>query len=260
MLRKDRVDFLGCPLDLTPPSTIMERAHRAMLGDGRLRIEGLNVAKLVQARSDTLLMGALCDAELVHVDGAGISLGLKAMGMPTPERRAGIDLMVDLCRQAAAMGQSVYLLGARPDIVQAAAKNLQVAVPDLAIAGTRDGYFNEADEEEIVETIRASGAGLLFIGISSPKKELFLRSHWERLDVSLGMGVGGSFDVISGSLRRAPLWMQQNGLEWLYRWWQEPVRLFGRYASTNLIFLWLLARARLTGRSGAMPGTSRHER
>jgi N-acetylglucosaminyldiphosphoundecaprenol N-acetyl-beta-D-mannosaminyltransferase len=244
---RNRVTFLGCPLDLIGHAEILLRAQEAMRGHGRLRIEGLNVAKLVDARGDPFLMTALREAELVHVDGAGIILGLRLLGLAQPLRRAGIDLMTDLCREAVLQDRSVYLLGAHPDVVRAAAENLVGAVPGLRIAGFRDGYFADEEAAGVAEEIRQSGAGLLFIGISSPKKECFLRAHWERLGVSLGMGVGGSFDVVSGTLRRAPRWMQRCGLEWLYRLMQEPKRLFRRYARTNLGFLWLLARARLRG-------------
>lgn len=242
-MENERLAFLGCPLDMIAPSKILQRAAKALSGQARLRIEGLNVAKLVEARSDSVLMAALREAEMVHVDGAGISLGLKALGMAAPERRAGIDLMGDLCELAAAMDQGVYLLGAEPEIVKAAAQRLVDRVPGLKIAGIRDGYFAEAQEADVVQGIRSSGAGILFIGICSPKKERFLKEHWDGLGVSVGMGVGGSFDVVSGALRRAPNWMQRHGLEWLFRLKQEPARLFARYARTNLCFLWLLVHA-----------------
>ncbi|CAD6875535.1 WecB/TagA/CpsF family glycosyltransferase [Methylomonas fluvii] len=240
-----RIAFLGCPLHLITPAEVLEQAAKALRGRGRLRIEGLNVAKLVEARGDPALMAALREAELVHVDGAGISLGLNVLGMAAPERRAGIDLMGDLCGLAAVMDSGVYLLGARLEVVQAAAQRLADSTPGLKIAGIRDGYFAAAQEAEVVQDIQRSGAGVLFIGISSPKKERFLQAHWHQLGVAVGMGVGGSFDVVSGVLRRAPLWMQRYGLEWLYRLKQEPVRLFERYARTNFYFLCLLVRARL---------------
>jgi N-acetylglucosaminyldiphosphoundecaprenol N-acetyl-beta-D-mannosaminyltransferase len=244
-MESGRITFLGCPLDMIAPGEILARAAKALGGRGRLRIEGLNVAKLVEARGDPALMAALREAEMVHVDGAGISLGLKALGMAPPERRAGIDLMGDLCGLAAAMDSGVYLLGARPEVVRAAARRLADSTPGLKIVGIRDGYFSAAQEADVVRDIRRSGAGILFIGISSPKKERFLRTHWQQLGVAVGMGVGGSFDVVSGALRRAPNWMQRHGLEWLFRLKQEPARLFARYARTNFCFLWLLVRARM---------------
>lgn len=244
-MESGRIVFLGCPLDMIAPGEMLARAAKALGGRGRLRIEGLNVAKLVEARGDPALMAALREAEMVHVDGAGISLGLKALGMAAPERRAGIDLMGDLCGLAAAMDSGVYLLGARPEVVRAAARRLADSTPGLKIAGIRDGYFTAAQEADVVRDIRRSGAGILFIGISSPRKERFLRAHWQQLGVAVGMGVGGSFDVVSGALRRAPNWMRRHGLEWLFRLKQEPARLCARYARTNFCFLWLLVRARV---------------
>lgn len=245
--RAGRLAFFGCPLDLLSHAEILGRAEHAFGGHGRLRIEGLNVAKLIDARSDPSLLAALCDAELVHVDGAGVQIGLRMLGIAPPPRRAGIDLMADLCRLAALRHRSVYLLGAREEVVQAAARRLAAGIPGLRIAGARNGYFTEGEEPEVADAIRRSGADLLFVGISSPKKERFMQAHWGQLGVALGMGVGGSFDVVSGVVRRAPRWMQQCGLEWAYRMAQEPGRLARRYVRTNLGFLWLLACARLRG-------------
>lgn len=250
-----RVRLLGCPLDLLSQAQLLDRVAQAVDDGKRLRIEGLNVAKLVDARCDDALLSALEEAEVVHVDGMGISLGLACLGRRAAERVAGIDLMQTLCADAARRGASVYLLGARPEVVAQAAVQLREAHPGLQISGARDGYFAVEDEPEVVADIRASGAELLFIGISSPKKERFLREHWQALGVSIGMGVGGSFDVISGLLPRAPLWMQRCGLEWLFRLLLEPRRLAGRYLRTNLVFFWLLLRARLR-RSNGLVGES----
>lgn len=240
-----RIDFIGCPLDLLSPQELLDEAKNALLGGQRLRLEGLNVAKLVDARSTPLLMGALEDAERVHIDGAGISLGLKLLGLPVPARRAGIDLLGDLCALAADTGTSVYLLGARADVVELTAQHLLDRYPTLKIAGIRDGYYSNAQEDAVVEAIRASGADMLFIGMSSPKKELLLQKHWAHLGVKIGMGVGGSFDVLSGKLPRAPRWMQVIAMEWFFRMMMEPRRLLWRYVRTNSVFLFLLIFARI---------------
>ncbi len=236
----ERMTFLGCPIDLAGPDEILGRAEAAATGAGaRLRIEGLNVAKLVEARESPGLMAALDEAELVHADGKGVVIGLAMAGI-TASRCAGIDLMRSLCELSAERGIGVYLLGARPETVAAAAERLAHDIPGLCIAGFRDGYFSEAEERAVVDEIRASGARLLFIGISSPKKEMFLQRHWETLGVGVGMGVGGSFDVVSGQLPRAPLWMQRAGLEWFFRLLLEPRRLGWRYLRTNAIYARLL--------------------
>jgi N-acetylglucosaminyldiphosphoundecaprenol N-acetyl-beta-D-mannosaminyltransferase len=239
-----RINFLGCPLDLVSPQDMVDEARRALAGGPRLRLEGLNVAKLVDARAAPFLMQALQDAERVHIDGAGISLGLKVLGIPAPPRCAGIDLMGRLCHLAADAGATVYLLGARKEVVALTAQLLAARYPRLRVVGARDGYFSAAEEPEVIETIRASGADMLFIGMSSPKKELLLQTYWPDLGVKIGMGVGGAFDVLSGKLPRAPRWAQRLGMEWCFRLFLEPRRLFWRYASTNTIYVWWLARAR----------------
>lgn len=242
----NRIDFLGAPLDLVSLDALLAESRNALRGGRRLRLEGLNVAKLVDARTDPLLMNALEEAERVHIDGAGISLGLKLLAIDAPPRRSGIDLLDDLCGLAAETGASVYLLGARRNVVELAAQRLLVRHPALRIAGWRDGYFTAEQEDGVAEAIRASAADILFIGISSPKKELFLHKHWPRLGAKIAMGVGGSFDVLSGKLPRAPKWMQAIAMEWFFRLLMEPRRLLWRYLRTNTQYLGLLAWTMLT--------------
>jgi len=240
-----RIEFMGCPLDLVSPEGLVEQARGALTDGSRLRLEGLNVAKLVDARATPFLMQALREAERVHIDGAGISLGLKTLGICAPARCAGIDLMGLLCEMAAANGASVYLLGARQAVVELTAQYLLARYPGLRIAGLRNGYFAASEEADVVQEIRDSGADILFVGMSSPKKELLLQTYWPSLGVKVGMGVGGSFDVLSGQLPRAPRWVQRIAMEWLFRLLLEPRRLLWRYVRTNSVYLLLLAAARL---------------
>ncbi|WP_437882685.1 WecB/TagA/CpsF family glycosyltransferase [Pseudomonas sp. LRF_L74] len=242
-----RVRFLGCPADLISPQALLDDIEHALINDTRIRLEGLNVAKLVDARQDPELMYALEQVERVHIDGAGIALGMKWLKYTAPARRAGIDLLGDLCALSARLNASIYLLGAKESVVTRTAQCLAARYPGLRIAGIHDGYFSPEEELSVVEGIRNSGAKLLFIGISSPKKEVFLRKHWEQLGVNLGMGVGGSFDVISGMLPRAPKWMQHIGMEWCFRMLIEPRRLGWRYLRTNFIYSTLLAKSKFTG-------------
>ncbi|MGJ4953883.1 WecB/TagA/CpsF family glycosyltransferase [Bradyrhizobium sp. HKCCYLS20291] len=257
MVSSERASLLGCSVDLLGRAELLHRAMEAGLGRApRLRIEGLNVAKLVDARRDLELRQALAHAEIVHVDGQGIALGLAAFGIAS-ERYAGIDLMQDLCAQASRAELGVYLLGAQPEIVAATAQRLRQRWPSLRIAGQRDGYFGRDEEPAVIDAINASGAAFLFIGISSPKKEIFVRDNWQRLTVPVAMGVGGSFDVLSGRLRRAPRWVQKIGMEWLFRLCLEPRRLLMRYVRTNAVYAWLLARAWVSLRSVGIKGEAR---
>lgn len=237
--------LLGCPVDALAREEILARAATAIRTRGRCSIEGLNVAKIIQARRDPALMQALHNADIVHVDGAGAALATKLLGLRMPPRRAGIDLMDDLIAQCAELGASVYLLGAKDAIVTRTAAALQARYPTLKIAGTRNGYFAESEYASVAQAIHTSGATLLLIGISSPKKELFLHAHMQRCGVQVAMGVGGAFDVVAGVVARAPRWMQRAGLEWFFRMLQEPRRLARRYVETNAVFGLLLGMALL---------------
>ncbi len=235
-----RIRLLGCPVDLLSPRELLADIEQALHSNASIRLEGLNVAKLVDARRTPSLMQALEQAERVHIDGAGIHLGLRWLNPCVPPRRAGIDLLGDLCALAARLDVPIFLLGAKADVVDATAQRLIERYPGLRIAGVHHGYFKAEEEAAIAQTIRASGAKLLFIGISSPKKEQFLHQHWEQLGVNLGMGVGGSFDVLSGQLPRAPRWVQRIAMEWCFRMLLEPRRLAWRYLSTNYLYAGLL--------------------
>ena len=242
-----RTMFIDCPLDCLSPQMILECARAAMTEKKLLVIEGLNVAKLVQSHRDPLLMHALDEADIVHIDGAGIALGGKLLGYTFPARRAGIDLMMDLLKSGVTLDKSVFLLGAKEVSVAAAAAAMQQEMPNLKIAGYRNGYFAAEDEVGIVQQIRESGASLLLLGMSSPKKELFLHRYKNELGIQVAMGVGGAFDVVAGLVKRAPGWMQAAGLEWMFRLLQEPRRLLWRYLDTNTTYAYLLLKNRLKG-------------
>lgn len=200
----------------------------------------VNVAKLVAMQTDTKLRDAVSSCDIVNIDGAGIVYGGRLLGYSIPERVAGIDLFHQLLKRSEESGRSVYFLGARQHILKDAVSNIRKRYPDLNIAGFHHGYFWD-DEKAVVESIRNSKADLLFVGISSPMKEQFIDRWGDKLGVKFAMGVGGTFDVVAGKVRRAPEWMQKLGLEWLYRVIQEPRRMFMRYLTTNSKFAWMLA-------------------
>ena len=151
--------------------------------------------------------------------------------------------MIELLAVCADKGFRPFFLGATPRVVHQAAKEVLVKHPTISFAGIRDGFFDQKRELEIVKEIQESGADCLFIGMPTPYKERFLASHRNSLNVPFIMGVGGSFDVLAGKVRRAPTRMQSLGLEWVYRIYQEPRRMWWRYAKTNTIFVGLLAHA-----------------
>lgn len=203
----------------------------------------VNVAKLVSARSDSTLNESIRACDIINIDGMGVVLGARFLGIDVPERVAGVDLFENLIARSEKEGFSVFLLGAKEDVVSRVSSVLKSRHKNLKIAGYHHGYFWD-NETEVVNKIRDSGANLLFVAITSPKKENFINRWKDQLGVDFVMGVGGTFDVISGDVKRAPIWMQNYGLEWLYRIIQEPGRMWKRYAYTNMYFLLLLVLAR----------------
>jgi N-acetylglucosaminyldiphosphoundecaprenol N-acetyl-beta-D-mannosaminyltransferase len=201
----------------------------------------VNVSKLVDARADPELRAAIESCTMVSIDGAGLVWGARLLGCPVPERVAGIDLFARLVAFAADEGVPVYFLGAREEVVCRTASNFQARHPALKVAGFHDGYFR-GREGEIVTRIRESGARMVFVGMTSPLQEFFMTTWGPQLGISYVMGVGGSFDVISGMKKRAPLFVQKVGLEWLFRLVQEPGRLGRRYLVSNTVFAALLVR------------------
>ena len=135
-----------------------------------------------------------------------------------------------------------FFFGAREPIVQKNVEKFKAKYPQLDIAGYRNGYFTQEEEKDIADQIRDSRADILFVGMSSPKKEKFLNQWMPHMQVPFSMGVGGSFDIVAGLTKRAPKWMQESGLEWLHRFLQEPRRMWWRYAKTNTIFIWKLLK------------------
>lgn len=236
--RDGRVRFLGVPLDLLDmPGTVAAiGAHIARSEPGAHL--GVNAANLVQARDDAAYLADLSSADLLTADGQSVVWGARLFGLDVPERVTGIDLMEVLLESARSHEWAVYLLGARPEVVDQLASRL--AAGGVSVAGHRDGYFPMADASDVAAAVRESGAHLLFVGMPSPQKERFIVHHARPAGVPFSIGVGGSFDVLAGEIRRAPRLMQRIGLEWLYRLLQEPRRLFGRYAVTNTRFILLM--------------------
>ena len=238
--------LLGAPVDLVGWPEVLELVKKSMSERVRTQFGDVNVSKLVDMQSDHELRRFTEESDVVCADGMGIVWGCRLLGVPVKERVAGIDLMSEALRICERDGYRPYFLGATQHVVDDLVARLKVQLPRLEVAGWRNGYFTPADEPEIVAEIRASGADCLFVGISSPIKERFLNHYRDEFGVPLQMGVGGSFDVLAGHLRRAPIAMQRIGLEWLFRLVQEPRRLARRYYVSNSKYFLMLLRSMFT--------------
>ena len=204
-------------------------------------VEGINAAKLINCHEDDFLNEALKNADYIHLDGQPLAW-LAYMTEKNAERYAGIDLFIDLCRLAQDLNKSIYLLGSTDGVLNKTSDVLKTNFPDLKIVGLRNGYFSKHEEINIIESINASCCDFLFVGMPSPKKEMFIYENIDKFQPLISLGVGGSFDVVSGNFRRAPKIIQKVGFEWLYRLLQEPERLFKRYLITNTKFIFLLVK------------------
>jgi N-acetylglucosaminyldiphosphoundecaprenol N-acetyl-beta-D-mannosaminyltransferase len=253
--------FLGCPIDILTMAETIDRARDAMRSGMRLQHVALNVAKLVNMRRDPVLAADVANSDIVSIDGMGIVWGARCVGLPAKVRVTGVDLLAELLAVCASEAFKPYFLGATQETLELAVARVQARYPGIQFAGWKDGYFSAAEEREIVENIRSSGADCLFIGMPTPRKERFLAKYRDELGIPFIMGVGGSFDILAGRIGRAPDRIQKLGLEWLYRVYQEPGRMWWRYARTNTLFAGILARAVLrqsfhlksTARSPQMP-------
>ena len=216
-----------------------------------------NASHLCMMRRDPELAAACRAAHLTLADGMSVVWALRAAGQSVPERVTGVDLMARLLSVAGAHKLRVYFLGAKPEVVAALARQSRAQHPGLQIAGFHDGYFGPDEDRVIAEEVRASGAHMLFVGMPTPFKETWCERYRQRLDVPVIVGVGGSFDVLTGYVRRAPRWMQRMGLEWLWRLLMEPRKLWRRYLTTNSQFVWLAGREILARRVGRLPAAAR---
>ncbi|PAA16610.1 glycosyltransferase [Pseudomonas fragi] len=236
-----RIEVLGCPMDVASMDQTVEKIHHSVAAGHFTQHVVVNVAKLVNMRDDSQLSESVRSCDIINIDGMGVVLGARFLGHSVPERVAGVDLFHELLKMSAANHFSVFLLGATDDVVSTATSKVKALYPGLKVAGYHHGYFWD-DEAALVEKVRASGAKLLFVAITSPKKENFINRWRDQLGVDFVMGVGGTFDVVAGKVKRAPQWMQRYGLEWLYRVIQEPGRMWKRYLTTNLKFALLLIK------------------
>ncbi len=207
-----------------------------------------NAAILCMMRRDRELRAACRAGDLVLADGMSVVWSLRAAATPVGERVTGVDLMKRLLEEGSARGLSAYFLGAGEPVVRKLVVDCAARYPGLFVAGFRDGYFSPADQAAIVEEIRALEPHLLFVGMPSPFKETFCERHRDRLRVPVMIGVGGSFDVLAGRVRRAPRWVGAAGMEWAWRLMMEPRRLWKRYLTTNGEFVWRAGREVLARR------------
>lgn len=242
------VTILGVGIDRMDMATAVSRVRRFLESGGPHMIVTADSAGVVKAQGDEELLDIMRRADMVTPDSTGILLAARLSGHPLVERVSGIDLAQEICRLCAESGDAIFLLGAGPGVAECAAARLMAQYPGLRIAGCHDGFFR--DDGPIVDQIRESGAAVLFAAMGIPKQEKWIAKRLDELGVRVAIGLGGSFDVFSGNVRRAPLWMRQHGLEWAYRLARNP-RKIAKVAHLPFFVFLVVAERMRQRRAGA---------
>lgn len=235
-----RIEMMGCQVDNLSMEETLQTIEGFIASGKPHQHVVVNVDKLVKAQKDPELRQIINDCALINADGMPVVWASRLLGKPLKERVAGVDLFDALMKRSADKGWRVYLLGAKEEIVSKVRDIYAQRYPRLVFAGYRNGYWKPEQEQSVVDEITAARADLLFVAISSPKKEQFLGAYQAQMKIPFAMGVGGTFDVFAGKVKRAPVWMQKTGLEWFYRFLQEPRRMFRRYFIEDMAFFGLL--------------------
>jgi N-acetylglucosaminyldiphosphoundecaprenol N-acetyl-beta-D-mannosaminyltransferase len=230
------------PIDLGRPEDLLRRITGWAGGrDGGppKRVMYANAHVLNQSAAHPELRQVLEAADLVYCDGYGVRLAAKALDAPVPHRMTGADWVWALAALCAQGGQSIYLLGSEPGIARGASERLAATCPGLDVVGHHHGYFEVGSphDDRVVEHINAHRPSILLVGMGTPKQELWVQANADRLDVDVLWTVGALFDVVSGKVPRAPGWLADNGLEWIFRLAIEPGRMWRRYLLGNPVFV-----------------------
>jgi N-acetylglucosaminyldiphosphoundecaprenol N-acetyl-beta-D-mannosaminyltransferase len=229
-------ELFGVPIAAATMAQALDRVEGAIARRERLQIGVVNAAKIVNMRRDAMLREDVLSSDVIYADGMAVVWASRLLGRPLPERVAGIDLMKNILARGMERHWRVFCLGATDEVLDQAIARMKVDYPGVMVVGSQHGYFAAAEEEEVARRIAETRPDVLFVAMTSPKKENFL-ARWSGLIAApVCHGVGGSFDVIAGKVERAPLAWQRLGLEWLYRVKQEPRRLWRRYLVTNTLF------------------------
>tara|TARA_B100001093_G_scaffold305440_2_gene291513 strand:+ start:71537 stop:72280 length:744 start_codon:yes stop_codon:yes gene_type:complete len=236
-----KINVLNIPIDAITMQETLQKVETAIASKKQIHHTVVNAGKVVLMQTDKELEKSVIEADIINADGQAVVWAANLLGKHLPERVSGIDLMEKLVKRSFDKGYKCFFLGAKQEVIKKVVEIYREQYSNEIIAGYRNGYFVEEEEESIAKKISESRANILFVAITSPKKEIFLNKYKYKLkNINFIMGVGGSFDVISGKTSRAPLWMQNIGMEWFYRFIQEPRRMWKRYLVGNSKFIWMV--------------------
>ena len=230
------VEILGVPVAALTMREAVEQAERWMDERRGALIATANAEMIMNATRDEELFEILRSADLVVPDGAGTVWAARQLGYEMPERVAGYDLSQELLRRAPQKNRRVFFFGSAPGVAEKAKQKAEELYPGISVVGVRNGYFSSEEEPKIIQEIREAHPDLLLVALGVPKQEKWLKKHKDALDVPVSIGVGGTLDVMAGTMRRAPVWMQKAKLEWLFRALLQPKRAGRLLALPKFVF------------------------
>ena len=238
-----KIKLFNIPIDAITMRATLQMVEQTIKEKKQIHHTVVNAGKIVLMQTEKELEKSIVEADIINADGQAVVWAANFLGHKLPERVSGIDLMEQLVKRSFEKGYKCFFFGAKQEVVTKLVSIYKEQYSKDIIAGCRNGYFEKGDEGQIARQIAESGANMLFVAITSPKKEIFLNTYKKQLQsVNFIMGVGGSFDVIAGKVKRAPIWMQNIGLEWLFRFLQEPIRMWRRYTIGNIKFILLVIK------------------
>ncbi|MBQ9479993.1 MAG: WecB/TagA/CpsF family glycosyltransferase [Selenomonadaceae bacterium] len=233
---RNRVEILGVGVDPVTMDEALDRVEGFFSARSPHLIATANAEMLMNATHDDQLRSILNGADLVVPDGAGTVWAAHHLGADMPERVAGYDLAQEIMRRAPSAGRKIFFFGSAPGVADKAKLKAEQLYPGISIVGTRNGYFSADEEQSIIEQIKRAQPDLLLVALGVPKQEKWLAAHMDELNVPVSIGVGGTFDVMAGVMKRAPLWMQRAKLEWLFRAMLQPKRAGRLLALPKFVF------------------------
>jgi len=231
----NKENILGVNVSILDYEKLKKDVEKDIKNEKKSFIVAINPEKILKARKDENLKELLNKASYQIPDGVGVIYASKIKKGKIRSRVTGIDCMEMLCELSNKKGYKIFMYGAKDEVIKKAKEKLEEKYPKIKIVGTINGY--EKDNDKIINEINKSKADIIFVALGSPKQELWITSNMDKLCVKIYQGVGGSFDVVSGNIKRAPKWMQNHGLEWLYRLLKEPKRIFRQIKLVKFLLL-----------------------